>query len=439
MTQVSTLTSDRQSMISALPDFVNLDSYEIDRRIFWDKDLYALELERIFARCWNFIAHASQIPEPGDFLTTVIGEDGVIVCRAEDGEVYAFLNSCTHRGNRVCFAEVGQTRRFTCNFHGWSFGLDGSLASLSRPQLYDGNPTFDKTKLGLHKARVENYKGMYFATFDPNAPSLDEYLGDFRWYLDVILDNTEGGIEFIDGNIKSRLKCNWKFPAENFVGDAYHAIWTHSSALIAMFGKLPKIHEDRSYQVNVNGHGWEFGPDFIGNAATLKSPEIVEYLREQEAKFAERLGKMRSRMVGALSSANVFPNLSFLVGHNTFRTWNPRGPQETELHTWVYLNASAPEALKEHYRRGVMLTFSPAGLFEMDDGENFENCTSTNAGVVTRKQKLHFGMGIDSKIESEDLKGNVYRSQINEANQRAFYQRWADLMSSETWADVPQR
>lgn len=75
----------------------------------------------------------------------------------------------------------------------------------------------------------------------------------------------------------------------------------------------------------------------------------------------------------------------------------------------------------------------------MDDGENFENCTSTNAGVVTRKQKLHFGMGIDSKIESESLKGNVYKSQLNEANQRAFYQRWADLMSSETWSDVPRR
>lgn len=436
----SLLKPDSNAKLAAgIEELVDAEAGYIDRRIFWDESIYGLELERIFARCWIFVAHDTQLPNVGDFLTTTIGEDAVIVSRGEDGKIHTFLNSCTHRGNRVCFAEAGNSRRFTCNFHGWSYGLDGSLKNVSRPQSYSGKSNLDKSKLGLHKARVESYKGMHFACFDPEAPSLEQYLGEFRWYLDVILDNDEGGIEFIDGNIKSRLKCNWKFPAENFVGDSYHAPWTHSSALIAMFGKQPTMRPDRSYHANANGHGWEFGLDFIGNAATLNSPQIIDYLREQAAKFAERLGKVRSRMVGALSSANVFPNLSFLAGHNTFRTWNPKGPRSTELHTWVFLNANAPEELKEEYRRGVMLTFSPAGVFEMDDGENFENCTAVNAGVVTRQQQLHFGMGLDSKIEHEELRGNVYQSQINEANQRAFYQRWADLMGAETWADVPVR
>ena len=439
MSNLVTKITDRRALVSRVSDLVDVEGGRLDRRIFWQPEIYALELERIFARCWIFVAHDSQLPEAGDFITSTIGEDAVIVSRGEDGKIHTFLNSCSHRGNRVCFAEAGKARRFTCNFHGWSYGLDGSLKSVSRPQSYDGDANFDKARLGLHQARVESYKGMHFACFDPEAPSLADYLGDFRWYLDVILDNDEGGIEFIDGNIKSRLKCNWKFPAENFVGDSYHAPWTHSSALIAMFGKQPTMRPERSYHANVNGHGWEFGLDFIGNAATLNSPQIIDYLREQEARFAERLGKIRSRMVGALSSANVFPNLSFLAGHNTFRTWNPRGPSETELHTWVFLNANAPQELKDEYRRGVMLTFSPAGVFEMDDGENFENCTSVNAGVVTRRQKLHVGMGLDSRIDHDELKGNVFQSQINEANQRAFYQRWADLMGAETWADVPVR
>lgn len=411
----------------------------LDRSIFWDEDIYQLELERIFARCWIFIAHETQLPEVGDFVTTYVGEDAVIVARARDGKIHAFLNSCSHRGNRVCFAEVGNARRFTCNFHGWSYGLDGGLAGVPSEKLYAGNPTFDRAKLGLHKARVESYGGLHFACFDEEAPSLADYLGDFRWYLDTIVDNDEGGIEFIDGNVKSRLKCNWKFPAENFAGDAYHATWTHSSALLALFGRPPKMREDRSYQASVQGHGWEFGLDLIGNAATLCEPEIVEYLRESEAKFAERLGQIRSRMVGALGSGTVFPNLSFLPGHNTFRTWCPKGPTETELHTWVYLNRNAPASLKEKYRRGVMLTFAPAGIFEMDDGENFEHCTASNAGVVTRRGKLHTGLGIGSEIDHPELKGQVHRNQINEANHRAFYQRWADLMSAASWADVPAR
>ncbi len=411
----------------------------IDRRIFWDPQVYALEMERIFARCWIFVAHDSQIPEVGDFVTTYVGEDAVIVARARDRRVHAFINSCSHRGNRVCFAEAGSARRFTCNFHGWSYALDGSLSGVTAEELYKDNPSFDRSKLGLHNARVESYGGMHFACFDPEAPSLADYLGDFRWYLDVLLDNDEGGIEFTDGNIKSRLKCNWKFPAENFVGDAYHATWTHSSALQALFGGAPTMKADRSFQVNANGHGWEFGLDFIGNAATLCEPEIVDYLRENEAKFAERLGKMRSRMVASLSSATVFPNLSFLAWHNTFRTWNPKGPSETELHTWVFLNRNAPDSLREKYRRGVMLTFSPAGIFEMDDGENFEHCTASNAGVVTRRRKLHTGLGLGSEVDHPELKGHVHRNQVNEANHRAFYQRWSDLMTAPRWSDVPAR
>ena len=90
----------------------------VDRRIFCEQDIYEQELYRIFARSWLFVAHDSQIPNPGDFLTTTMGEDGVIVSRQKDGSVKVFLNSCPHRGNKVCFADAGNARRFTCNYHG---------------------------------------------------------------------------------------------------------------------------------------------------------------------------------------------------------------------------------------------------------------------------------------------------------------------------------
>jgi ethylbenzene dioxygenase subunit alpha len=119
--------------------------------------------------------------------------------------------------------------------------------------------------------------------------------------------------------------------------------------------------------------------------------------------------------------------------------WVPKGPGTIELHSWVIVNKDIPAKLKDAYRRGVSRTFSPGGILEMDDGENWEHCTKANTGFITRQQKLHYGLGLDSQIEHDELKGNVFQVQINDANQRAFYQRWADLMSAESWSDVPQR
>lgn len=417
---------------------VDFDGCTVSPRIFWDETIYRQELERIFARCWIFVCHDSQVSEIGDFLTTRIGEDGVIVTRGKEGKVHCFLNACPHRGNRICFAEAGSKRRFTCNYHGWSFGLDGTLLGMPAENLYQTTARdFEKSRHSPIKARVENYKGLNFATFDNEAPSLDEFLGDFRWYLDVLLDNDVEGTEFLDGNVKSRIACNWKIPAENFVGDSYHAVWTHNSGAVAIFGKgVGVAHQERTYQANVNGHGWQFGLDLVGNAKTLGEPEIVEYLREREAVMAERLGALRARLVGAQGSATVFPNFSFLPGHNAFRTWNPVGAHTTELHTWVLVNRSAPKRLKEMYRRGVMRTFSPSGMLEMDDGENWEHATATAAGVVTQRQRLYYGLGSDSRIEHDEFKGALHLRKYNDSNQMAFYRRWADLMLARNWREL---
>jgi ethylbenzene dioxygenase alpha subunit len=151
--------------------YMDLSEGWVDRRIFWDEAIYERELEAIFARCWQFVAHESQLPNTGDFLTTYLGEDGVIVARHADGKVYAFLNACTHRGNKICFADEGSARRFNCNYHGWSFNTAGELTGLpNEAEAYDAGD-IDKRQWGARQARVESYKGMIFATFDPSAPS----------------------------------------------------------------------------------------------------------------------------------------------------------------------------------------------------------------------------------------------------------------------------
>jgi ethylbenzene dioxygenase alpha subunit len=420
-------------------DLVHADRGQIDRRLFHDRAIYEAELRQIFGRAWLFLAHESQIPATGDFVRTRMGEDDVIVVRQRDGRIGAYLNSCPHRGNRVCMLDAGRARGFICNYHGWSFGLDGRLTGTDG-KVYDEDPDFRKADIGLTPvAQVASYKGLVFGTFDPDAPSLSDWFGPFAWYLDVMLDNDEGGTEFIGGCIRSEVVCNWKLPAENFVGDILHAFWTHQSGAKAVLGggvDLGSAYHERAFQASVYGHGIETNLDKIGNTRTLGYPELVDYVLGRYEAVKARLGETRARMVGAVSSCTVFPNFSFLPGQATFRVWQPKGPDKIELYTWTLVNRNMPPEIKELYRKGTMLTFSPGGVFEMDDGENWEYATRANEGWVTRHQPLHYALGVSSRIEAPDLPGHVHRGSLNDANQRLFYARWAEFMRHDNWTDL---
>lgn len=148
---------------------VNLEDATQSKRIFWDEQVYQQELERIFARSWLFLTHESLMPKPGDFVTTYMAQDSVIVSRQKDGSIRTFLNSCTHRGNQICHADSGNAGAFVCNYHGWAFGADGSLADVPLEERCYHN-ALDKSQLGLRQVRVESYRGFVFGCLDEKAP-----------------------------------------------------------------------------------------------------------------------------------------------------------------------------------------------------------------------------------------------------------------------------
>jgi 3-phenylpropionate/trans-cinnamate dioxygenase subunit alpha len=169
-------------MAGDLGSLVDCERGLVSRRIFIEPEIYEDELKQIFACCWLFLCHDTQIPLPGDFFTTYMGEDPVLVLRDSDGQVHAFLNICRHRGNRLCRADSGNAASFTCADHGWTYRNDGRLTGV--PYLKEAyHNELDRGRWGLVSvAQLDNYKGLWFATFDPEAPTLRAYLGEMAWY-----------------------------------------------------------------------------------------------------------------------------------------------------------------------------------------------------------------------------------------------------------------
>ncbi len=412
------------------------------KRIFWDEELYRLEMERIFARSWLFLTHESEIPKPGDFFCTYMGEDAVIVTRTRSGEIRAYLNTCTHRGNQLCQAEAGNTRSFTCSYHGWSFDLEGKLAAV--PLEADAyHNLLDKDRLGLPRVpKVESFGGFIFGCFDPDAPSLRDYLGEMAWYLETF--TARAGVELLGPPLKSVLHCNWKVPTENFICDSYHVGWTHAAALKVMGGPLAAMSGNTQappgigIQVSTR-HGHGFGVIWEAASALHRQPDYEEFLRAKQPEVAALLGEMRGKLYRAHWDAGIFPNCSFLYGTNIWKMWHPRGPHECEVWSWTLVEKDMPADLKRKIQKEALRTFGTAGTFESDDGVNMHGCTYTNAGPHARRGEMVSVMGIDHDSTHPELPGFVNDANYSEIAMRGFYRFYAELAEARDWNEIIAR
>lgn len=400
----------------AIESYYDAQNGHLDRSIFVDEELYDLEMKQIFARAWNFMVHESQIPEVGDYFINYIGEDQVIVVRDKQGDVQVLLNTCRHRGNALCRAEMGNAKSFVCSYHGWNYGLDGELIGVPGLTPYY-RKDFDKSKWGLAKAaKVEDYHGFYFATLDPDAPSLHDYLGDVgRTGLGQIA--AHGEVEVVAGVQKNVIDCNWKIAVDNLF-DWYHVMYSHASAGASGYIDLSKILQPQSQMVMLGDYGHAIsGPGIPADMQALLDPMSDEErdalaesmaaenegnrppIRKQIAK--DIMGPVGQRSMG---HPNIFPNLWIATNAYQFSLRLPRGPQETEIWWFTVLPKSMPQDQKDKLMIAARNLFGPAGLLEQDDGENWSQSTRASRGAVGRKYKhnLTMALGHDEIVEDPD-------------------------------------
>lgn len=396
--------------------------FRVNRKAFTDPAILEEEKKRIFGRCWLYVGHESEIPEPTSYVRRKVAGRYVIFIRDEDGQVRVHFDSCTHRGNSVCRGTSGKARRFTCSYHGWTFNTRGKLIAV--PDRAGYSEAFDMSQLGLvAPPRIDSYRGLVFMSLDPDVQSLSSYLGSAREYLDLMLDFSDAEIEIARGVQSYSIKANWKLLVENSA-DVYHALITHQRFFVDFVRHLGGDTSQWNRQLadlpdNVglvldNGHAVIETP----NGPLPLSANGAKHIAEVRARIEARHGAERAhRILDYSRNLLIFPNLAFVGNFRTIRTFYPVTPDYLEVDGWALVPRDEPGELREMRFDNFISFLGPGGFGTPDDVEVLESCQRAFASA--------------QEVQWSDISRGMTRPQplaSDEVQMRAFWRRWGQCM-----------
>jgi hypothetical protein len=398
----STMAAEAAIGYDQSPRYFDADRGVLQSRVFADPVIYRQELASVFQRSWLFVGPGNWLSKAGDFVTSRMGSDEVLVWRGDDGALRVFINLCLAGFQSLCASPRGHADRLVCRCHGWHYDCRGRC---------------DRTGRQLPiVARVDVHKGLVFANRDLNATPIVEWLGDFGWYLDLLLDRRAGGVEaYGEDAIRWTIDANWKVPAEAFCGDTYREL-TAGAAAERGAGSVRRPSQEDGFQV------------FTGAGA-------MAILTPHQSKLAvdssSQLGQPRDSLAPTIGT--LFPTLSFDGRTPSLHVWHPLGPSKTEVHSFCIVDRDAPARDKENARRSFQFFYGPGGLRSQDDSPYWESISSQAA----RKSdfELNFQMGI-GRERASNLPGRV-GDLHSECNQRAFFSWWQRCLQMRS--DMPTR
>ncbi len=338
--------------------------------VYTDADLYQRELDLIFSGpSWNYVALSAEIPEPGDFVRTSVGELPVIVTRSRRGEIHVLVNRCAHRGVAFCHQAAGNATTFTCPYHQWSYASDGRLLGIPFKKGVGGHggmpADFDNSAHGLEQLRVTERHGVVFATRSAETPPFEEYLGttNIGWF-DRVFD---GRPLRVLGYQRQTVPANWKLMFEN-IKDPYHASLLH--VFLVTFG-LFRADNPSKTQMDPTGQHSVLVSQRSEQRAVVGTDDIARVQHDLELRDPRLLDPVREFPGSAtVVMQTIWPNLIVQQQSNTLamRQLVPRGVGNFELH-WTYFGyADDDEAMHTRRLRQANL-MGPAGLVSIDDSE----------------------------------------------------------------------
>lgn len=417
----------------------------VHRDVYIDPDIFELEMERIFGRAWIYVGHESQVPKAGDFYTTQIGWEPVIMVRQSNGQVQVLINRCAHKGAKVTGRREGSCKGFRCPYHGWTYKLDGRLAGVPARKGYDGTP-FDikDPQYSLPKvAQCDSYRGFVFATLDPGAPPLPEFLDDAAATLDNVADRApEGEVEVAGPPLRYLHRCNWKMFIEN-LNDAMHPMVAHASVgraarayvadqpegtqyppeaeIIFPFGSSYEFFDQMGVTALPRGHGYMGGQMSIHTSYS----EVPGYWEAMVAAYGEE----RARQILSQNRHNTifYPSFTAKDAIQAVRVCRPLAVDRTLIESWHFRLKGAPEQMLQRTILYSRLINSNASMVGPDDWDCY---TRMQEGLVSDGKvwvDTSRGLGRDEE-QGQGRRRSFGTSDLSFRNQ---YQAWLDYMTAE--------
>ena len=420
----------------------------VHRAVYTDPAIFELEMERLFGRAWLVLGHESQVRKVGDYFTTRMAREPVVVVRQDDGQVAVLVNRCAHRGSMVCAEGRGNVERFVCPYHGWSYDRAGELKAAP---FSSGYAPGKLAELRLHAVpRVRVYRGFIFASLAPRGESLEEFLGPAKASFDDLVDRAPGGeLEVAGGVFKHTYQGNWKLMIENHLDGAHPAYVHASSVAVARNAPEPgKPGEEHYYDIAVrqmrqNGAPesvWEGtgiwatprGHGYMGDyhdddrlVAGLGNPVFDEY----RGQLIQNLGEKEADRILRVTLWNtiVYPNCSFMSQFRQLRIIHPLAVDRSVVYTYSLRMPKAPERMFRDTVAFANVVNGTGSWVLTDDLEVYERIQrALGSGAM---EWLYIGRGHGRDVEE----GGVRRGATgtSEVFIRAQMRAWLDYMTRD--------
>lgn len=196
------------------------EAFTIPAAWYVDERIAGLERRFVFGGTWQVVARLDQLQRPGEFVTTQLAGEPLVIVRSTDGQLRAFYNVCRHHAAAVVTEGKGSASIFRCPYHGWSYGLDGALKGAPE---FEGVCSFDRTQNGLVPVHIAAWEHFVFVNLDPHAAPLADFLGGLARRIAPL---NLSSLHFFERRSYS-LNCNWKVFVDNYLDGGYHVPHLH--------------------------------------------------------------------------------------------------------------------------------------------------------------------------------------------------------------------